>query len=422
MTVRRDAAERRSPLPPLALIAGSIALLLASCSGGSSDGGRRTSATTTRQSAELSATTSTVTDRAPERYEGSVDGFYEVPDPLPKGKPGDLIRVQDLGEEGGVRTVRVMYHSNDAEARDRAVTGIISYPTAEPPEGGWPVTSLANGTVGVASQCALSRNGAPATPWGVEGVHAVTDYVGLGPVGEIHPYLSGPSEGNSVIDAVRAARNLPDAHAGKRWFSIGHSQGGHGALFAGERAAERAPEVDLLGTVSLAPATELTRTYGPVDEVVARIVGVMMLYGASSEHPELRFEDYAGADLLAAKDVFEEGCVDDIATTLAPIPAERFYAHDPLETEPAKSLLQENQPGLVASDAPLFLAQGTADVRVAEQRTRDFFERVCAVGQATDLLIVPGADHGSIIPAAAPAAAEWMQARLAGEPAPDSCP
>jgi pimeloyl-ACP methyl ester carboxylesterase len=407
------------------LAGASVVLLLTSCSNGSSDGGRTstsTSTSTTRRSVELQATTTAARDRAPERYEGSVDGFYEVPDPLPKGEPGDLIRVQDLGEAAGVRTVRVMYHSNDAADRDRAVTGIISYPTTEPPEGGWPVTSLANGTVGLASRCALSRNGAPATAWGVEGVHAVTDYVGLGPVGEIHPYLSGPSEGNSVIDAVRAARNLPDAHAGTRWFSIGHSQGGHGALFAGERAAARAPELDLLGTVSLAPATELTRTYGPVDEVVARIVGVMMLYGASSEHPEIRFEDYAGPELLAAKDVFEEGCVDDIATTLAPIPGDRFYAHDPLETEPAKSLLQENQPGLVASDAPLFLAQGTTDLRVAEQRTRDFFTRVCELGQVTELLIVPGADHGSIIPAAAPAAAEWMQARLAGEPAPDSCP
>ena len=84
------------------------------------------------------------------------------------------------------------------------------------PEGGWPVTSQANGTVGVDGHCAPSRNGNPAGDWGVEGVHAATDYIGMGPVGEIHPYLSGPSEGNSVIDAVRAARNLPDAHAGTR--------------------------------------------------------------------------------------------------------------------------------------------------------------------------------------------------------------
>jgi hypothetical protein len=400
-------------------IAGAVAALVvvAGCSGSSSDGARPSGS-----SASSTSASSTTTAPPPERFDGSDEDFYVVPDPLPAGEPGQLIRVQDLGEADGRQTVRVMYHSRDAADRDRAVTGIVTYPTTAPPEGGWPVTSLANGTVGVAPQCALSRLGNPAGDWGVEGVHAVTDYIGLGPVGEIHPYLSGPSEGNSVIDAVRAARNLPDAGAGDRWFSIGHSQGGHGALFAGERAEDYAPELDLLGTVSLAPATELTRTYGPADEVVSRIVGVMMLYGASSEHPEVAFEDYAGPELLAVEDVFTDGCLDDIISATAGIPGDTFYANDPLETEPAKSLLQRNQPGLEASDAPLFLAQGTEDERVAVERTQDFFERVCALGQITELVVIEGEDHGSIVPAAAPAAARWMADRLAGDPAPDTCP
>ncbi|WP_426571532.1 lipase family protein [Aquihabitans sp. McL0605] len=391
-----------------------LASLAAVCAGCSSSAGSDGSASTGRST--------TTTAPAPEAYEGTTEGFYEVPDPLPKGAPGQLIRVQDLGEKGDVQTVRVMYHSRDAAGADRAVTGLISYPTTPAPKDGWPVTSLANGTVGLAPQCALSRNGATPGDWGVEGVHAVTDYIGLGPVGEIHPYLSGPSEGDSVIDAVRAARNLPDAHAGARWFSIGHSQGGHGALFAGERAASYAPELDLLGTVSMAPATELTKTYGPADEVVSRIVGVMMLYGASSEHPDIHFDDYAGTALQAASKVFETGCLDQIIPAMAAIPADEFYAHDPLKTEPAKSDLQQNQPGLVATPSPLFLAQGTSDERVNVQRTKDFFARVCKLGQVTDLLIVPGADHGGIVPAAAPKAAAWMNDRLAGKAPPDSCP
>jgi hypothetical protein len=358
----------------------------------------------------------------PETYTGDVAGFYVVPQPLPRGKPGQLIRVQDLGITGDQHTVRVMYHSRDAERRDRAVTGIVSYPTAPAPAGGWPVTSQANGTVGLAEQCALSRQGRPATDYGIEGVHAVTDYIGLGPVGEIHPYLSGPSEGNSVIDAVRAARQLPGAHAGRRWLAIGHSQGGHGALFAGERAHRYAPELRLLGTVAIAPATELTKTYGPLDEIVARVVGSMELYGAAAEHPEIHFEDYAGPQLVAASEVFRTGCLDQIIPVIAALPADGFYAHDPLTTEPAASLTQLNQPGLVASRAPLFVAQGTADDRVVLDRTRDFFARVCAVGQVTDLLVVDGADHGSIVPAALPQVTAWMQDRLAGAPAPDSCP
>src|SRR5690606_24736699 len=135
-----------------------------------------------------------------------------------------------VGEADGRVTVRVMYHSQDAQDRDRAVTGVITYPTGDGPDGGWPVLSTAHGTTGVAEQCALSRTADEAPGWGVEGGWAMTDYVGQGPVGEVHPYLSKPSEGNAVIDIVRAAGHLPDAHAGSRWISIGHSQGGHGAL------------------------------------------------------------------------------------------------------------------------------------------------------------------------------------------------
>ncbi|MGB3409833.1 MAG: lipase family protein [Microthrixaceae bacterium] len=393
----------------------STVLALTSCTSpkeGAADGGSTTSSRL--------ETTSTV--KEPEQFTGIDEDFYVAPDPLPHGEPGELIRIQDLGEQAGQHTVRVMYHSRDAQDKDRAVTGIVTYPTAEPPEGGWTVTSQANGTVGVASQCAPSRNGEPAGDWGIEGVHAQTDYIGLGPVGEIHPYLSGPSEGNSVIDAVRAARNLADAHAGKAWFSVGHSQGGHGAIFAGERAQMYAPELDLLGTVALAPATELTKTYGPVDEVVSRVVGVMMVYGASGEHPEIRFEDYAGPALLAVKDVFETGCLDQIIAATAGITGDKFYAHDPLKTQPAAGLLKLNQPGLVVSDAPLFLAQGTEDERVNVHRTEDYFARVCRLGQVADLVVMEGENHGSIVGASAEASSKWMKARLAGEPAPDSCP
>ncbi|MGN6694126.1 MAG: alpha/beta hydrolase family protein, partial [Aquihabitans sp.] len=148
----------------------------------------------------------------------------------------------------------------------------------------------------------------------------------------------------------------------------------------------------------------------------------MMLYGAASEHPEIHFDDYAGPELQAKEDVFTEGCLDQIIAAVARIPRDTLNAHHPLATEPAKSLLHLNQPGLVATDSPLFLAQGTQDERVNVQRTKDFFARVCKLGQVTELDIVDGANHGSIVPAAAPAAAEWMNDRLAGKPAPDSCP
>ncbi|MEZ5135746.1 MAG: hypothetical protein R2699_12000 [Acidimicrobiales bacterium] len=93
---------------------------------------------------------------------GTVDEFYVVPDPLPPGAPGEPHPGEPMADDGQVATVRIMYHSIDAAGRDRAVTGVATYPTSPAPPDGRPVVSLAPGTSGLASPCATSRTGAPA--------------------------------------------------------------------------------------------------------------------------------------------------------------------------------------------------------------------------------------------------------------------
>ncbi len=358
----------------------------------------------------------------PEVFTGTVEEFYVVPDPLPLGEPGQLIRIQEVAVDAESTTLRIMYYSRDSLDRDRAVTGILTYPNAEPPEDGWPVVSLANGTVGLASKCALSRRGSPAPTFGVEGVGVVTDYIGLGPVGELHPYLSRPSEAHSVIDAVRAARNLPETGAGRRWLAIGHSQGGHAALSTNELAAEYAPELELLGTISLAPAALFDRTYpGTVDPIVAHIVGVMGFYGASVEHPDIVFEDYVSPAGVEAAQIIEEECLDAIINRLLTVPMDAFYTHHPLETEPARSILLENDVGGVAVDSPLLLVGGTADERVVIERVRDLLDVLCDVGQVTEYLEIEGATHGNEYALAADRIEDWFAERLRGEAPLDSC-
>lgn len=410
MDRRRCLAAPRLAAPLLALA------LVAACSGGDDD---ETATTTTTASTEA-----TTTSTAPEveAFAGPVDDFYVVPDPLPPGEPGDLIRTQEVGEVDGRVTVRVMYHSQDATGADRAVTGIVTYPTAEAPEGGWPVISTAHGTTGIASQCALSRSQPEAPGWGVDGVWAMTDYVGQGPVGELHAYLSKPSEGNAVIDAVRAARQLPEADAGERWISVGHSQGGHGALSAHELAAERAPELELAGTVALSPGAMLDRVYGGIDPIVTSILTMMAMVGGQAEHPDIDLADYLSPEAIAAADIFETGCLDEITEALIPIAIGGAFVADPRETEPAATLIRENDVGSVAVDGvPVYLASGTLDDRVVIDRVRDLYDRMCAAGQVTELTVVEGADHGSILPATADAVTAFIEARLAGDDPTDTC-
>ncbi len=129
--------------------------------------------------------------------------------------------------------------------------------------------SYAHGTTGTADICAPSRNrkGDPVeayisyvdpqlNAW-LRAGYAVarTDYQGLGTPGP-HRYLIGPAEARSVLDIVRAARQL-DPSIGKRFLVSGHSQGGHAALFAAGEAKSYVPELALRGTVAYAPASHL---------------------------------------------------------------------------------------------------------------------------------------------------------------------
>lgn len=74
-----------------------------------------------------------------------------------------------------------------------------------------------------------------------------------------------------------------------------------------------------------------------------------------------------------------------------------------------------------AAEAPLFLVSGTADDRVVTDRTCELYARLCKTGQLTELLIVDGATHDSIIAETGDTTAAWLNARLAGHPPTDSC-
>ena len=96
------ARTRTSPSSRLRWVAvtftvGALAAALGACSSSASDGG-----TARSTSAPPPSSTTTAADAPPpEQYDGPVDGFYDVPDSLPPGEPGELIGVQDLGEEVG---------------------------------------------------------------------------------------------------------------------------------------------------------------------------------------------------------------------------------------------------------------------------------------------------------------------------------
>src|SRR5690606_10238337 len=86
-------------------------------------------------------------------------------------------------------------------------------------------------------------------------VVAATDYEGLGTPG-LHPYIVGESEARSVVDSVRAARQIEGLGASDQVVVWGHSQGGHAALHTGQLWEQLAPELELLGVAAGAPPSQ----------------------------------------------------------------------------------------------------------------------------------------------------------------------
>ena len=162
------------------------------------------------------------------------------------------------------------------------------------------MVSWAHGTTGIADKTAPTRLAGASEyirkslleAWIRKGYAVVrTDYEGLGTPG-VHPYLIGRSEGRSVLDIVRAARELDDDVSGRLAIS-GHSQGGHAALFAAALAPRWTPELKLRGTAPFAPASQLDEqvplvraltTPGPLSVLVG-LIGAGLDAGEPSVKP-----------------------------------------------------------------------------------------------------------------------------------------
>lgn len=357
-----------------------------------------------------------------------LDALYEVPDPLPDGAHGDLVRYQEVEPSPeGARSYRVMYLSESLEGEPIVVTGTVVVPDAPAPPAGRTVLTIAHGTTGIADECAPSRAGGaaelviagPAVERGW--IMAVTDYEGLGTPGR-HPYLVGESEGRSVIDAVLAAGQLPDAERSDTVAIAGYSQGGHGALWAAEVAAGWAPELDVVGTFAGAPATELDLILSAAGAPGVAGFGVMMVAGFEAAYPEADpalFLTDEGTSLL---DAVDEGCTGDVFAALAGASGPLVRPDGP-RTPPWPELARENNPGQVVLEDPVLIIHSDEDDVVPVALSGILFDRMCGLGQSVERRVLEGGgDHGAAARVAYPQAVDWFDRILAGEPVPSTCP
>jgi acetyl esterase/lipase len=348
--------------------------------------------------------------------------------------PGNLISAEGMpGAPEGARAYRILYWSTGLDGKPVEVSGVVIAPRGPPPPGGRPVIAWAHPTTGVVERCAPSL--ARVFFASIQGLRAMlergyvvaaTDYPGLG-TPEVHPYLVGDSEAHAVLDSVRAAKQIPEADAGERFAVWGHSQGGQAALFTGIEAARYAPELKLVGVAAAAPATDLTAlmtddlgTGGGNNITAMTLWSWSRVYGAP-------MDKVVSPQAEPVINHLTKLCIErwfDMFTRRGPTQAleKRFLrVHNLADEEPWRRLLEENSPGPLPPDIPVFLAQGSADGLVRPGVTEAYRARLCQNGNRVEFVLLPGIGHAFIARDVADAAVAWMAARFAGEPAPTNC-
>ena len=325
---------------------------------------------------------------------------------------------------------RISYLSSDPDGRPIVVTGAVLTPRHQQ-QTRHEVVAWAHGTEGLADQCAPSRfatlSSDPAFPlygttvsslvargWTV----AATDYAGLGSPGP-HQYLIGESEGRAIIDSVRAARQL-NRSLSKDWVAMGHSQGGQGALFAGEQARAYGYGLQLRGVVGLAAASDL-------DQLAAAIVGtpgqgylVMALSGLAAVDPAVRPTRLLAWPALSRTHVLQSGCFMDIIGEFADLTADELLVGGALPPEIVQRFAMNN-PGQRQGLAPILLLTGEADETVPPFVADNLLSTYCGHQTATSVRKYAGSTHDSILLDASTDALDWISDRFDGDPAPSHC-
>jgi alpha-beta hydrolase superfamily lysophospholipase len=323
--------------------------------------------------------------------------------------PGTLVRHQPLPRRLWPRSAahawRIFYRGYRYDGERRLVSGSAFTPAGEAPEGGWPVIGFAHGTTGLGGDAAPSRTGFPRLErdhvdrWLAAGYAvAATDYEGLATRGP-HPYFNGEAVADDVIDAVRALRDL-DGDVGGAWLAAGFSQGGHAAMHVANIATGYAPELDLRGTIAIAPAAcvkAMVESSGADGRGPLSPITVMTLAGVRVTHPGFdpaRHLTPLGAELVervsraTLKEVFRavRGVTNDAAGTTG-------IAAQP---DVAEVLDAVSVPATYL-DRPVFIAAGSGDEVVPHTAVGRFAEDLRRAGAAVAFTSVDGVDHAGML-------------------------
>ena len=314
-----------------------------------------------------------------------------------------------------------------------AATALLMVPPNVAPNA--PVVAWAHPTIGQSNPCSITRGTAAlpngAGPGGMDinimdmifflddmlakgYIVVMPDYLGIavnGPTSLQKTYVVGPQEARDLFYAVKAlqtaakpAVNWPGLpQAGRSFVTMGHSQGGHAALWAGVESPEleETTGLSLEGVIAVAPATDLNMlvnaqaeqqvnwTLGP--EVIQTWAGYLPQFAlANNVLSEAgmnnlgRFMEYCTTQAFVASNEFFPNGPGQPGTAFmkdpqAPQSQAAFFNWSKIFGAQIPTI-QQGLPNSFPKKLPLLLVSGNADNVVLSQANAAFQQSFCAGG------------------------------------------
>ena len=331
-------------------------------------------------------------------------------------------------------SVVMTYKMQGIKGQETQATALVFTPKTVPPAEGWPIVAWAHGAVGVADNCAPSRNRLIVGGF-LPDVHTqkmidsfvqsgyvvvAPDYEGLGePSGqEIHPFLHVKSEAYSITDAVVATKSWLGNKTSNKWAVVGASQGGHAALGAAQYAARA--NMDYKGAVAMAPANNLEMIESLSDMALADRAVSGQISGYAALDTLLAFMAAGMKSIYPTEPVYstvfksptdkvaekaESQCLIDMVNNFTTPMVNYFLPKGNLTDYPRKNqgytqhpivrqfLDKDSQPLQTVVKTPIIIYQGGADKIVYPQATDALVEKARALNTKIDYRTDPVWNH-----------------------------
>ena len=368
--------------------------------------------------------------------------FYDPPSPLPDVPAGTLLRSEPIKDApDGVQAWRILYMSADNKGEPIAISGYYAEPTRPPATGNrFPLVALAHGTTGVGDKCGMSQGPfTPKTPGNeywlflsqslIDAGYSVvaTDYEGMGAPGAT-PYLLR-KQAYDVLDSMRAAINLRSGYIDTDSLGIiGHSEGGYVALTTADQAPEYAPELNIKGSVVLAPGY-----VPPIPAGVATLVSQTASEKASPRSgyittlsqswirnypdrmtPEDWYTPQGMVDVKKAADLCQGAMLKALPDTFGTY----FNKKLPMSVT---QIAAENIPLKNKTTIPMLIQQGLKDTGVVPPLSRALAIQACDLGDSVTYQEFPNDVHRSVQFTGRQQYMEWFNNVFNGQTAPNQC-